>query len=146
MCLIVKRPVKIQTAKENMVVYKLVEEHKSYLNTGLTSLYGPFQWIKYGIVKCLPFSIREDDKFHITPCCFYFNTDMITGGGFHTFKNLLDAVACNKTMFSQYTIYKCIIPKGIQYIEGIFIQRGTKRIEEYSSYVSKELRFEEKCV
>lgn len=151
MCLITKHPAQVQTAKEDIVVYKLVEELKNSLNSSITSLYGPFQWIKYGIVENLPFSVREDDKFHIELNSCDLEEDCVTKGGFHTFKNLQDAIVCNKRWKSEFAIYKCIIPRGTQYIEGIFQQSFiglfTYKVEKYPSYISKWLKFEKKiCV
>ena len=66
----------------------------------------------------------------------------IHGGYIHTFKEIpyewFDRFFDTS---KQYCVFKCIIPKGTRYVEGIFPNKGV----QFQSYASKQLVFLKEC-
>lgn len=129
MCLITKSK-NPSTSKKNIVCYKILKTSKSNYNNYYTpftdfridekTLNGEQNLIALGIEK-----VEKYEKYEI-------------GEGFiHTYKIFKNAKRMtdflNENYIEKYYIFKCIIPSGTEYHEGV-------DVNNYQSYASKEIK------
>lgn len=139
MCLLIKRN-SIRYATEDIVCYKAVKNAKETVDV----YESPFMNFKYQIGKTYSSPLNHlalienpdannRDLLYSWERTKYLNciySDKIEEG-LHTFVDPLDCYLS----FPQYTILKCIIPKGSWYYKGVFQAFGPKQ-----SYASDTLR------
>ena len=109
---------KLKVAKKDIIVYKVFKKSHDG-NNDLLSVFTNFRWKVNELMEANTYDkelFREEIK-----------TDKFIGNGvFHTFKNKRDAKYLIKLLGeiwgSEYdlTVYKCIIPKGTEYVKGYF--------------------------
>ena len=113
---------KLKVAKKDIIVYKVFKKSHDG-NNDLLSVFTNFRWKVNELMEANTYDkelFREEikkDKF-------------IGNGMFHTFKNKRDAKYLIKLLGEiwgyryDYTVYKCIIPKGTEYVKGKFRYGG----------------------
>ena len=131
MCLYAKG--KIKKAEEDIVCYKYLSlsigrNEYGDISSTWCSPYINIGW-EIGKVKEISDNV---------PCYDY---GCVTYGFFHTFKNLNDTEAAknhydfwNNSGMKQLGVFKCIIPKGTLYYEGVH-----NSIQQYEGYASRKL-------
>lgn len=131
MCLITKYPIEIKKADKDITVYKIIRKD-------MHTLFAPYQTdYVYGCEEDLPIYLKESDNFDIyNPVCKLPYHILVSSGGFHVFLNKEGAITCSQYYLD--SVYKCTIPKGTEYIMGIF--------DKFGSACTKELIIEELCV
>ena len=118
MCLTVKKHSCIQTAKKDIVVYKILKiSYDSYIAPYRETLYNPI-----GEVNKLDSQLKKifDKDYDLNSNVFI---EYHVNEGFHTFVNLNDAKneAIEWTIaevLSRFAVVKCIIPTGSKYYKG----------------------------
>lgn len=121
MCLIINNP-EIQVSDKNIICYKLcyLFIHNEYL-----SVYRGHHYYLNKIIKSTIGRPRFNNK----------TKEYIIYSGLHSFKNIEDAIKESKN-FNLASILKCIISKGVNYTEGLYISPNGI---SYESYVSNRL-------
>ena len=121
MCLYIDREIhgplkRIKKAKENIVCYKILRVHCGYLFTPYTEDEVPSQ-IYQGEVPMVGDPLKSRRFFRRI-----FHSDLIEGGYIHTFR----VWSCARNAAEWFAkkgikvrIFKCIIPKGTYYYQGI---------------------------
>lgn len=118
MCLLRTEPKKI--AEEDVVCYKFLERSR-YFGIFGTKLKSPYRGVKYTLGK------MKKSKL-ITEKIFLFHAPIVNIG-LHSFVDYDDVVEFIES--SDYVVVKCIIPKGAEYILGLF--------DGFPSYASDKL-------
>ena len=122
MCLIVdKKEFKIEAAQQDIVVYKVLENHRWFIQS-------PYRGFVYEIGK--------EYRTKIKPPVFDFHDYCQIGEGFHSFLNEADAKGetgwvKDLRKWIKYPnswrlcCYKCIIPKGTKVVYGKYNAKDT---------------------
>jgi len=119
MCLKILRNEPMRTAEEDIIVFKHIISLRSIPHTFFTSFQRAV--IQLGIVYTSQLMISEwnDQAVHV---------------GLHSYKHLEDARQANKYWNEQ--LVECIIPKGSNYYEGTFEDKGPSYASDHLKYVS----------
>ena len=121
---------KLKVAKKDIIVYKVFKKSNDN-NNDLLSAFTNFRWKVNELMDANPYDkelFREKIKKY----------KFIGDGMFHTFKNKRDAkylITLLEGIWGSefdYTVYKCIIPKGTEYVKGYFFD---------DSYVIKPVNY-----
>lgn len=108
MCLTVHLDDSYKIAKKNITCYKVFSD----IDNNIYSPYTSFKWELNELTKAI-------DKPYIL---VHYDTKSIFSGYFHTFKTIKGAKKEISTFLvngNYYPIYKCVIPKGTKYWEGV---------------------------
>ena len=144
MCLVINKDKVPTRAKNDIVVYKIVEE----MSDGILT---PFQCKFVNIGE----TYKEKGKYKVEPSDEYAEDErIIRGGMFHSYPNIKEAERAKAFMVSVhggrgFKIAKCIIPKGSLFIEGyskiyhtcIFVTVNEIKLQSVGSTAIKYLSF-----
>lgn len=120
MCLDLKPNYKVQTAKKDIVVYKVCR----YLGGDIFSTAYQGAIVKIGETYTSELIVN-----------IFKNTVNV---GLHSFENISDAInLAQRWSTLHYKVIKCIIPKGSSYYEGMFISS----INNAKAYASDTLKY-----
>jgi hypothetical protein len=140
MCLYVKGK-EIKTAEEDIVCYKVLKIDRNFLDQECA--YTPYTGLQIG--KCF---LKGEADFHafgpsdIKLENLYSSRYEVSCGFVHTCSDLESAKKLCECLLTftcpMVVIYKCIIPKGTEYYEGVW---SFSAESSRASYASKKIRF-----
>lgn len=135
MCLITTKDIP-EIAQEDIVCYKFYVLHEVYPPYEGAVLLSPYQNSPAPAINKVTTTLLDDTKYTVMSLNNTIVSRCLVNLGFHSFKYLNDLVReTNFYPFSTIKIFKCIIPKGSKYYEGVYCK--------YSSYCSESIILKE---
>lgn len=123
-------------AKRSIVCYKVVRAYNGLYYTSLMN----YPITSYYNIKGYKF-VDVNSDWILNYVFNSYGEQVILRGVIHTFQNLADAKSECDVKFHEH-IFKCVIPKGTEYIKG----DSLCSFNRIKSYGSKSIRFVEKIV
>lgn len=136
MCLIVTSK-EFKVAEEDIVCYKVLVRVPTQVKTVFRSPFREFTWFEGEPDPDRVYNATGDVCFTQNFRDFDCGKIFVGQGVFHTYKKSSDAFVLKKLSGEEAIVFKCVIPKGSEYLSGISdnLWQG-----DFESYGSKQLK------